>query len=243
MSEKEKTCAFGDLLKTPCHKHDFCRSSGLKELADFDEDTQNTYLWRAGVLDNQHKAMTICFHHEQLFGNVFERRVTKCCGVLMKHQRKVQGLKTITLDMAQQLKAISIDVIPGHMFCRQCIAKYETVITTDSSGSEVEEVPFNDIDEAPNDATHGVCETPRKQLNTSLETVGVSPLNLHGVPQHSRAKSVKLKLDKVVKKYKSNIAEAYQVNQDLLDDDSDSVFEANDIQWKAAELERLHDAM
>ena len=53
---------------------------------------------------------------------------------------------------------------------------------------------MNDIDEdALDDATYKVYETPRKRLDTSLETVGVSPVNLHGVPQHSRATSAKRK--------------------------------------------------
>ena len=29
-------------------------------------------------------------HYEQVFGNVFERRESKCCVVLMKHRRKVK---------------------------------------------------------------------------------------------------------------------------------------------------------
>ena len=43
-------------------------------------------------------------HYEQVFGNVFERRESKCCGVLMKHRRKVKGEQVISLQMAQQLK-------------------------------------------------------------------------------------------------------------------------------------------
>ena len=50
------------------------------------------------------------------------------------------------------------------------------------------------------------------------------------------------KLDKVVDTYKSTITEAYDVSKDVLDT-SDSVFEESDAQWKAAELEKLHDAM
>ena len=42
--------------------------------------------------------------YEQLFGFVFERRESKCCGVLMKHRRKVKGEQVISLQMAQQLK-------------------------------------------------------------------------------------------------------------------------------------------
>ena len=63
-------------------------------------------------------------HYEQVFGNVFERRESKCCAVLMKHRRKVKGEQVITLQMAQQLKAKNINVAPGRLFCRQCKAKF-----------------------------------------------------------------------------------------------------------------------
>ena len=52
-------------------------------------------------------------HYEQVFGNGFERRKSKCCGVLMKHCRKVKGEQVITLQIAQQLKTKSINVVPG----------------------------------------------------------------------------------------------------------------------------------
>ena len=100
---------------------------------------------------------------------------------------------------------------------------------------EVEETPVDDIDEdALDDATYQVYETPRKCLNMSLEMVSV--------PQHSHATSTKQKLDKVVDIYKSTIAEAYYVSKDVLGT-SDSVFEESDAQWRASELEWLHDAM
>ena len=40
-------------------------------------------------------------HYEQVFGNAFERRESKYCGVLMKHRRNVKGEQVITLQMAQ----------------------------------------------------------------------------------------------------------------------------------------------
>ena len=40
-------------------------------------------------------------HFEQVFGNVFESRESKFCGVLMKHIRKVKGEQVVTLQMAQ----------------------------------------------------------------------------------------------------------------------------------------------
>ena len=39
-------------------------------------------------------------HYEQVFGNVFERRESKCYPVLIKHRRKVNGEQVITLQMA-----------------------------------------------------------------------------------------------------------------------------------------------
>ena len=62
-------------------------------------------------------------HYEQVFGDFFERRESKCCAVLMKHRRKVKGEQVITLHMAQQLKTKNINVVPGQLFCRQCKAK------------------------------------------------------------------------------------------------------------------------
>ena len=62
-------------------------------------------------------------HYEQVFGNVFEKRESKCCAVLMKHRRRVKGEQVIFL-MAQQLKTKNINVVPGQLFCRQCKAKF-----------------------------------------------------------------------------------------------------------------------
>ena len=39
-------------------------------------------------------------HYEQVFGNVFERRESKFCGVLMKHRRKINGKQVTTLKIA-----------------------------------------------------------------------------------------------------------------------------------------------
>ena len=68
-------------------------------------------------------------YYEQVFGNAFERRESKCCGVLMKHRRKVKGKLVVTLQMAQQLKTKNINV-PAQLFCRQGKAKF--LLATDS---------------------------------------------------------------------------------------------------------------
>ena len=39
-------------------------------------------------------------HYEQVFGDVFDRRESKCYGVLMKHRRKAKSEQVTTLQMA-----------------------------------------------------------------------------------------------------------------------------------------------
>ena len=72
-----------------------------------------------------------------VFGNVFEKRESKCFVVLMKYRLKVKakqliilGEQVITLQMAQQLKTKNINVVPGQLSCRQYKAKF--LLETDS---------------------------------------------------------------------------------------------------------------
>ena len=63
-------------------------------------------------------------HYKQVFGDVFERRESKCCTVLMKHRRKVKGEQVIILQMDQQLKTKNISDVSGQLFCCQCKDKF-----------------------------------------------------------------------------------------------------------------------
>ena len=58
--------------------------------------------------------------HEKVFGNVFEKRESTCCAVLMKRCRKVKSEQVIILQMDQQLKTYNISDVSGQLFCCQC---------------------------------------------------------------------------------------------------------------------------
>ena len=85
--------------------------------------------------------------------------------------------------MVKELKAKFCSVIPGYSLCCQCIKKYDNTMEHDQNQSDVEQ------NESDNDYS---CKTPRKKLNTSLDTMGISPVHLHGVAQHSRASTAKI---------------------------------------------------
>ena len=59
-----------------------------------------------------------------MFGNVFERRESKYCAVLMKHRRKVKGKQVIILQMDPQLKTKIISDVLGQLPCCRCKDKF-----------------------------------------------------------------------------------------------------------------------
>ena len=99
-------------------------------------------------------------HYEQVFGNIFEKRESKCCGVLMKNCRKVKGSQVITLQMAQQLKTKNVNVIQGQLLCRYCKAKF--LLETETQYID-KEGKVQSVTDTNNDFTE--CQTPRKSSN------------------------------------------------------------------------------
>ena len=75
----------------------------------------------------------------------------------------------------------------------------------------------------------------------TLENIGVSPVNIHGVAQHSHASNAKSKLKKVLNVYKENISSAYNVS-DIEIEEPPPIYDI-DTKNKAEELDRLHAAM
>ena len=100
------------------------RNCRIKNLDCFDRDEADTCLRRAVLLNVKEKGMDIHYIMNRWFCNVFERRESKCCAVLIKYCRKAKGEQVITLEMAQQLKTKNINVLPGQLFCCQSKTKF-----------------------------------------------------------------------------------------------------------------------
>ena len=120
------SCDFGKLLNTPCDKLLYARQTGRKNIKELDDDLQCILLWRARLLEEKDNVFTICFHHEQFFGKVFERKTDKCCSILKSHCCNSKAHRVINLEMAKILKEKGFsDVLPGQKLCRQCVTEYE----------------------------------------------------------------------------------------------------------------------
>ena len=55
----------------------------------------------------------------------------------------------------------------------------------------------------------------QQKRNLTLNCIGVSPVNIHGVAQHSHASNAKGKLKKVLNVHKENISAAYNVSDNI----------------------------
>ena len=117
---------FGKLLNTPCDKLLYARQTERKNIKEYDTDLQCILLWRVILLEEKDNMFTICFHHEQLFGKVFERKADKCCSILKSHHRNSKANRVINLEMVKILKEKGFnDILPGEKLCRQCVTEYE----------------------------------------------------------------------------------------------------------------------
>ena len=109
-------CYFERILKTEYNLQHFKRNCRIKNLDNFERHEADAYLRRAG-LKFEGKRNDHMLHYERVFGNVFERRESKCCAVLIKHYPKVKGEQVIILQMDQQLKTKNISDVSGQLFC------------------------------------------------------------------------------------------------------------------------------
>ena len=140
------------------------------------------------------------FHHEHFFEKVFERKTDKCCGILESHRCNSKAHRVINLEMAKILKEKGFnDVLPGQKLCRQCVTK-DGKLTKPPETENITEI--NETESSQDELASGddflQYESPKTKLNSSLETIGVSSVNIHGVTQHSHASNTKGKLRKIL---------------------------------------------
>ena len=80
------------------------------------------------------------------------------------------------------------DVLPGHKLCRQCVTEYKKLIKPPENEHMTEVIETESSqDKLVSDDDFLLHESPKKKIKWTLERIGVSSVNIHGVIQHSRA--------------------------------------------------------
>ena len=110
----------------------------------------------------------ICFHHEQLFGKVSERKANKCCTILKSHCRNSKAHRVINLEMAKILKGKGFnDELPGQNLCRQCLTEYEKLTKPPENENMTEIIETGSSqDKLASDDDFLLHESPKKKLNS-----------------------------------------------------------------------------
>ena len=96
-----------------------------KNIKELDDNLQCILLWRVRLLEEK-DVFRICFHHEQFFGKVFEKKADKCCSFLKYHGCNSKAHRVISFEMTKILKEKGFNnALPGQKLCMQCATKYE----------------------------------------------------------------------------------------------------------------------
>ena len=135
-----------------------------------------------------------------VFGKVFERKTGKCCSILRSHRRNSKDYRVLNLKMAKILKEKGFkNVLPGQKLCSQWVTKYGKLTKPPEIENMTEIIEAESSqDELASDDDFLLYESPKKKLNSTLESIGVFPVNIHGVAQHSSNSNAKGKLKKVL---------------------------------------------
>ena len=74
------------------------------------------------------------------------------------------------------------NVLPGQKLCRQSVTKYGKLTKPPEIENMTEIIEAESSqDELASDDDFLLYESPKKKLNSTLESIGVSPVNIHGV--------------------------------------------------------------
>ena len=113
--------------------------TGRKNIKKLDDNLQCILFWRARLLEEKDNVFMTCFHYEQFFGKVFERKADKCCSILKSHCPNSEAHKVINLKIAKILKEKGFnDVLAGQKLCKQCVAKCEKLTKTPENENMIE---------------------------------------------------------------------------------------------------------
>ena len=127
----------------------------------------------------------------KVFNVVFKRNIVEHW-----RQTKNKGLKSSVSGNGKKLRR-KVEVVAGYKLCRQCVKEFKVLVNSDyESNEELVELHDDDDDDTrkqipKNEEDSEADETPKKQLNSSLSAIGISPVNLHSIAQHSRSSNAK----------------------------------------------------
>ena len=206
-------CAFGLLLQDECHKTVHTRSVGLHNLSELSDANFELLMLRTKPVDQlQRENCNICFHHEQVLLEKFDKLQRSCCDPFNKHQCKVtKSLRTVSIDKAKELTLTTgRHIKPGEKLCPSC-RKYDTSQEPEQSyGHSASDTDIEDVD------------LHLSQLNDSITSIGCTPVKLHAMPVRSKISYAKRKIATATTEIQKKVSKAIQVPLNLVVNEGDA---------------------
>ena len=168
------------------------------KLHSFAYDERENIIWRCGLKEHTFNTddATMCFHHELVYGKVFERRVSqKCCDIYRTHKNKVKGGHAITPELAEMLEQNGVRVLPSWNLCRGCFARSKSFIENDYTKGSSESPVYSRLCSEDLEVEHP--DFLRDVVNRNSHEAGVSPIKPHGATKSRQLLAARNKLERL----------------------------------------------
>ena len=195
-------CSIGLADNSLCHQKTYNAVIGLKTLQEFKLDEQRLLILRSA--QDLKSNSTVCLHHKSLLLTKFEFLQKKCCNPFSINNHNVKSnLQALSEAQAEQLKPLTNkSVKPGQKLCISCkVNMYKQLPMSYSSASDL---PASDAS----------AMEISDRVNTSLVSLGVSPIKIQKISKRDSKGYVKRKICKVQGDIGSSIAVACGFNPD-----------------------------
>ena len=143
----------------------------------------------------------------------------------------------INLQLAKDMVALGINVVPGHMLCPSCRIKINEMKVDQME----EDLSSDEGDQLSMEMEHEISVSSSKDsVNATLTELDLSPFKLHGITGNSKISHGKRKLKQANEALSRKVATALDAEEsDLIVTEPYEGPLANEIQEKANDLDHL----
>lgn len=229
-SVSKEQCVVGLITNSSCHSQHFTNKKENLLVLNLSDEKQEIIGWR--LAQNLPPSSNICLHHFLFYTEYYESFQKKCCDPNKVHTKIIKAsLRPISLQFAKEVKnKRGITLIPGQKICDNCRKKIVSHFDENEQISE-DEISLKPLEteNADNSVLTPVKQskldtTPSKalekhDLDTSLATLGISPIKVKSLSTGSKVNYAKRKVTELKNKVKSKVARVLKLPQQELESD------------------------
>jgi len=206
-------CYIGSEKGESCHKTSLTKSIGFKEILDLDDSERELLLLRSGC---KFIKGSICHHHFYFYLVRYESFQRVCCNPFQNHKRPVKSsLRSISMSLRNQCATIPLELVPGQKICRNCRKAISKLLMSGESEDSLEDTTA-DKDILALEQSYSE-ETNRSDLSVCFSSLGMSPIKVHSLPDATKLKTGKRKLETAITALAGKVAKSLYVPETALE--------------------------